>query len=70
MSDVVVIGAGLSGLAAALRLREQGASVTLATFGLGGLPLSTGALDVLGYAPHRVDRPSSTSRLPSRRATP
>lgn len=58
MSDVVVIGAGVSGIAAALRLREQGLSVTLATFGTGGLPLSTGCLDVLGYVDGaRVERP-------------
>lgn len=47
-SDVVVIGAGLAGYTAALRLRQAGASVTLLTKGVGGLPLSTGNLDVLG----------------------
>lgn len=48
-SDVVVIGAGIAGYAAALRLRRAGASVTLVSAGLGGLPLSTGTVDVLGY---------------------
>ncbi|SPT52993.1 Anaerobic glycerol-3-phosphate dehydrogenase subunit B [Actinomyces bovis] len=47
-SDVVVIGAGIAGYAAALRLRRAGASVTLVSKGVGGLPLSTGNLDVLG----------------------
>ncbi|WP_103062674.1 glycerol-3-phosphate dehydrogenase subunit GlpB [Actinomyces qiguomingii] len=47
-SDVVVIGAGISGYAAALRLRHAGATVTLVTKGMGGLALSPGTVDVLG----------------------
>ncbi|MBW3069405.1 glycerol-3-phosphate dehydrogenase subunit GlpB [Actinomyces sp. 594] len=47
-SDVVVIGAGIAGYAAALRLRRAGASVTLVTKGMGGLALSPGTIDVLG----------------------
>ncbi|MFP5417021.1 MAG: glycerol-3-phosphate dehydrogenase subunit GlpB [Actinomycetes bacterium] len=57
MSDVVVIGAGLAGLAAALRLAQAGRSVTLATKGPGGLQLSQGTVDILGYTPERVSRP-------------
>ena len=55
--DAIVVGAGLAGLAAALRLARAGASVTLVTKGVGGLQLSQGTLDVLGYAPERVTRP-------------
>ncbi len=47
-SDVVVIGAGVAGYLAALRLRRAGATVTLVTAGVGGLPLSAGTVDVLG----------------------
>lgn len=57
MSRVVVIGAGLAGLTAALRLAKAGARVTLTTKGPGGLHLSQGTVDVLGYAPDRVTRP-------------
>lgn len=60
MSSVVVVGGGLAGLTAAARLVEQGSKVTLVSFGLGGLQLSTGCLDVLGYAPERVDDPFAT----------
>jgi len=49
MRDAVVIGAGLAGLGAALRLAEQGRTVTLVTAGLGGLQLGQGTIDVLGY---------------------
>jgi len=55
--DAVVVGAGLAGLVAALRLARGGASVTLVSAGVGGLQLSQGTLDVLGYAPDRVTRP-------------
>ena len=55
--DAVVIGAGLAGLVAALRLARAGASVTLVGKGVGGLQLSQGTLDVLGYAPDRVTHP-------------
>lgn len=57
MTDVVVVGAGLAGLLAAARLQEQGAQVTVVTFGVGGLQLSHGGFDVLGYAPDYVERP-------------
>lgn len=57
MSRVVVIGAGLSGLVAAIRLARGGASVTLVTKGSGPLTLGQGTVDILGYAPERVSRP-------------
>lgn len=57
MKCAVVVGAGLAGLTAALRLAEDGVAVTVVTRGVGGLYLSSGAIDVLGYAPHRVDHP-------------
>ncbi|WP_341729682.1 glycerol-3-phosphate dehydrogenase subunit GlpB [Brooklawnia sp.] len=57
MNHAVVIGGGIAGLLAAARLVDKGAKVTLITFGIGGLQLSHGGFDVLGYAPERVDRP-------------
>ncbi len=57
MRDAVVIGAGLAGLAAALRLARGGATVTLVTKGIGGLQLSQGTVDLLGYSETRVDAP-------------
>ncbi len=57
MFDTVVIGAGLSGLVAAIKLAREGQRVALLTKGLGGLQLSQGSIDLLGYNPDRVDRP-------------
>lgn len=57
MSDAIVIGAGLAGLAAALRLRQAGLQVTLLTKGIGGIQLGQGTVDVLGYTPTRVTEP-------------
>lgn len=58
MSRVVVVGAGIAGLTAALRLREAGHEVVLASKGIGGLQLSQGTVDVLGYLEgSRVDDP-------------
>lgn len=57
MNDVVVIGAGLAGLTAATRLAESGRSTLLISFGVGGLHLSPGVVDVLGYSPTLVTRP-------------
>jgi glycerol-3-phosphate dehydrogenase subunit B len=55
--DVVVIGAGLAGLTAAVRLAEGGARVLVLAKGVGATHLSAGTIDVLGYAPNRVERP-------------
>ena len=57
MTRVVVIGAGVSGLVAAIRLARAGASVALLAKGTGGLQLSQGTVDILGYDPARVTRP-------------
>lgn len=51
MSRVIVIGAGVAGLATAIRLARAGLGVTLLTKGIGGLHLSQGTVDVLGYRP-------------------
>lgn len=53
----VVIGAGITGLVTAIRLRQAGQDVTLVTKGIGGLQLGQGTLDVFGYSPDRVDNP-------------
>lgn len=45
----VVIGSGLAGLTAAIGLARAGVQVTVVTKGLGGLQLSQGTIDVLGY---------------------
>ena len=49
--DVIVIGAGLSGLMAAEAARGEGARVLLLAKGMGSLPLTTGCIDGLGYFP-------------------
>jgi glycerol-3-phosphate dehydrogenase subunit B len=55
--DVVVIGAGLAGLTAALRLAEGGTRVLVLAKGVGATHLSAGTIDVLGYDPQPVERP-------------
>jgi glycerol-3-phosphate dehydrogenase subunit B len=56
--DAIVIGAGLAGLTAALRLAEAGKSVVVAAKGVGAVQLAAGTIDVLGYDPQRVPRPA------------
>ncbi len=56
--DVVVVGTGLAGLTAAVRLAESGARVLVLAKGIGATHLSPGTIDVLGYAPERVERPA------------
>lgn len=55
--DAVVIGAGVAGLTAALRLAEEGAAVAVVSKGVGSIQVTGGTIDVLGYAPDVVDRP-------------
>ena len=57
MRDVVVIGAGLAGLAASIKAADAGLSVTLVTKGVGGIQLGTGTVDILGYRPEPVEKP-------------
>jgi glycerol-3-phosphate dehydrogenase subunit B len=55
--DVIVAGTGLAGLTAAVRLAESGARVLVLAKGVGATHLSPCTIDVLGYAPERVERP-------------
>jgi glycerol-3-phosphate dehydrogenase subunit B len=55
--DVVVIGAGLAGLTAALRLADQGRRVLVVAKGVGGTHLAPATIDVLGYADGPVESP-------------
>jgi len=48
-TDIVVVGAGLAGMTAALVAAQSGKQVTLLTHGVGSLAISSGTVDVLGY---------------------
>jgi glycerol-3-phosphate dehydrogenase subunit B len=56
--DVLVVGAGVAGLCAAVRLAEGGASVCVLAHGVGSTHLAPGTVDVLGYTPERVAEPA------------
>jgi glycerol-3-phosphate dehydrogenase subunit B len=45
-TDVIVVGAGLAGLSAALFAADQGASLLLVSYGRGSLGISTGCIDI------------------------
>jgi glycerol-3-phosphate dehydrogenase subunit B len=70
MLDLLVIGAGLSGLTTALAAAEAGLSVRIVAKGLGALHWSAGTIDVLGYLPDdsiAVANPfASMAKLPER----
>jgi glycerol-3-phosphate dehydrogenase subunit B len=55
--DAVVVGAGVAGLTAALRLADSGRRVLVVAKGVGATHLAPGTVDVLGYADARVDDP-------------
>jgi glycerol-3-phosphate dehydrogenase subunit B len=55
--DAVVIGAGTAGLVAGTRLAQAGARVCVVAKGIGSTHLAPGTIDVLGYAPDRIDEP-------------
>lgn len=55
--DVVVIGGGTAGLVAGTRLAQDGARVCVLAKGHGSTHLAPGTIDVLGYAPDRVEEP-------------
>lgn len=56
--DTVVIGAGVAGLTAALRLAEAGQRVAVVAKGVGATHLAPATIDVLGYAPQGVQSPA------------
>lgn len=57
MLDLVVIGAGLSGLMAAYTAAKAGLSVRVVNKGLGSMHWSAGTVDMLGYTPEAPEKP-------------
>jgi glycerol-3-phosphate dehydrogenase subunit B len=55
--DTVVIGAGLAGLTAALRLADEGRRVLVIARGVGSTHLAPPTIDVLGFADDGVESP-------------
>jgi glycerol-3-phosphate dehydrogenase subunit B len=53
--NVIVIGAGLSGLIAAARARARGLAVLVLARGQGMLALTSGCIDILGYLPGKEE---------------
>ena len=63
-NDTIVIGAGLAGLTAALRLADEGRRVLVIARGVGSTHLAPPTIDVLGFADGEVERPGEAlSRL-------
>lgn len=60
-TDLLIIGAGLSGLIAAAKAAEQGKKVLLVAKGMGALGLSSGCIDLWGYC---LDQPDQVCRRP------
>jgi len=60
--DVVVVGAGLAGLTAAVRLAEAGARVAVLAKGVGATHLGPCTIDALGYDPDPVEHPAEAMR--------
>ncbi len=59
--DTVVVGAGLAGLTAALRLAESGQHVLIVARGVGATHLAPATVDVLGYVgDERVESPAAS----------
>jgi glycerol-3-phosphate dehydrogenase subunit B len=56
--DTVVIGAGLAGLTAAIRLADEGQRVLVVARGVGSTHLAPATIDVLGFAGRSVERPA------------
>ena len=54
MIDLIVIGAGLAGLTAALTAAEAGLRVKVVSKGLNALHWSAATLDLFGYTPPRA----------------
>lgn len=48
-TDILVVGAGLAGMMAAITALKQGCSVTMLSEGNGALALASGNIDLLGY---------------------
>jgi glycerol-3-phosphate dehydrogenase subunit B len=57
--DVIVVGTGLAGLTAAVRLAQDGARVVVLAKGIGATHLAGATIDVLGYDPGRVESPAA-----------
>jgi glycerol-3-phosphate dehydrogenase subunit B len=56
--DTIVIGAGLAGLTAALRLADEGQRVLVVARGVGSTHLAPATIDVLGFDRERVGHPA------------
>jgi glycerol-3-phosphate dehydrogenase subunit B len=56
--DTIVIGAGVAGLTAALRLADEGKRVLVTAKGVGSTHLAPATIDVLGFDPAPVARPA------------
>jgi glycerol-3-phosphate dehydrogenase subunit B len=63
MRDTIVIGAGLAGLTAALRLADEGRRVLVIAGGIGSMHLAPATIDVLGFGDGEVESPAQA--LPS-----